>query len=151
MRRFDLRSLHFGAASEARCTLAVDVEPFVLSGIEYAVEGRELVLDLLATRVGTRLTLQGEGDAVVTGPCQRCLGDARILVAVAPVDYVRDGESEGDAADAYVRRGSLDLELWVRDAIAEALPGQMLCRDDCLGLCAVCGADLNEAGADHGH
>ena len=27
----------------------------------------------------------------------------------------------------------------------------LLCRPDCLGLCTICGADLNEAGPDHGH
>ena len=31
----------------------------------------------------------------------------------------------------------------MRDLIAEALPLKLLCRDDCRGLCAVCGADLN--------
>jgi len=27
----------------------------------------------------------------------------------------------------------------------------VLCRDDCAGLCPVCGADLNAAGPDHSH
>ena len=30
-------------------------------------------------------------------------------------------------------------------------PALLLCRPDCLGLCAICGANLNEAGPDHGH
>ena len=34
--------------------------------------------------------------------------------------------------------------------IAEALPVKLLCRDDCRGLCPVCGADLN-ADPDHRH
>ena len=32
-----------------------------------------------------------------------------------------------------------------------ALPPQLLCREDCAGLCAVCGENLNEAGPDHAH
>ena len=40
----------------------------------------------------------------------------------------------------------LDLERWVRDALAEELPSQILCREDCRGLCVVCGANLNEVG-----
>ena len=38
----------------------------------------------------------------------------------------------------------------MRDLIAEELPPKLLCRDDCRGLCAVCGADLN-ADPEHRH
>ena len=37
----------------------------------------------------------------------------------------------------------LDLEPLLRDAIVVELPFQPLCWDDCHGLCAECGADLN--------
>ena len=42
----------------------------------------------------------------------------------------------------------LDVAGWAREALALALPPRLVCRDDCAGLCAVCGADLNE---DPGH
>jgi len=32
-----------------------------------------------------------------------------------------------------------------------ALPAQVVCREDCAGLCPECGANLNEAGPDHRH
>jgi uncharacterized protein len=47
--------------------------------------------------------------------------------------------------------GVLDLSAWARDALALTLPTQILCRPECAGLCAVCGANLNEAGPDHVH
>jgi uncharacterized protein len=31
------------------------------------------------------------------------------------------------------------------------LPLQIVCRDDCKGLCPVCGENLNEAPLEHGH
>jgi uncharacterized protein len=37
----------------------------------------------------------------------------------------------------------------VRDAIALALPEQILCRPDCAGLCPVCGKDLNVEPHEH--
>ena len=40
---------------------------------------------------------------------------------------------------------------WARDALALALPAQLLCRDDCAGLCAVCVENLNEAGPEPAH
>jgi uncharacterized protein len=34
----------------------------------------------------------------------------------------------------------------IRDAIGVELPFSPLCREDCLGLCPVCGADRNSEG-----
>lgn len=39
--------------------------------------------------------------------------------------------------------GFVDLEPMFRDAIVLAMPFSPLCRDDCAGLCARCGGDLN--------
>jgi uncharacterized protein len=50
-----------------------------------------------------------------------------------------------------VEDGVLDVRGWARDALALALPATLLCKQDCAGLCPVCGADLNVAGAEHGH
>jgi uncharacterized protein len=95
--------------------------------------------------------VRGSGVAHVVGPCVRCLETADLAVAVECVEYVHEGETEGDDDEPYTRGGVIDLSSWVRDAIAEALPGRILCREDCRGLCPVCGADLNAAGDDHAH
>ena len=149
MRRFDLRSLRFGDATEAWRSLPVEVDPFVFGGLGYEVVGGAVEAELTAARVGENLTLTLELEAVVAGPCQRCLGDAELRVAARGIEYVRHGDSEGDDEDdGYVEAQQLDVERWVRDLVADALPQKLLCRDDCLGLCPVCGADLN---ADAGH
>ncbi len=151
MRRFDLRSLRFGDASETWRRLPVEVEPFVFGGLDYRVTGGTVDLLLTVARVGDSLTLTAESTVDVVGPCQRCLEDADVAVEVRGVDYVRHGDSEGaedDEEEMYTVSSIVDLERWVRDLIAEALPAQLLCREDCLGLCPVCGADLN---ADPGH
>ena len=145
MLRFDLRSLRFGAASETWRRLPVDVEPFVFGGLDYEVTGGEVDLLLTATRVGDGLTLTAEFAADVHGPCQRCLEDAPVALEISGVEYVRHGDSEGDEEDeGYVTSSIVDLERWTRDLIGEALPPKVLCRDECRGLCSVCGADLNE-------
>ena len=157
MRRFDLRSLRFHGASELWQQLPVEVEPFVFGGLEYAVPDDRVELELTAARVGDNLTLTAELATDVVGPCQRCLAPADLHVEPRGVDYVRHGDSEGgdpddedDDADGYASNFVLDVERWARDLIAEALPPKLLCRDDCRGLCPVCGADLNED-PDHTH
>ncbi len=156
MRRFDLRSLRFHDASELWQRLPVDVDPFVFGGLDYAVPGDLVDMELTATRVGGNLTLTAEFETDVVGPCQRCLADADVRVEAQGVDYVRHGDSEGgdeedpDEDEGYARGFVLDVERWARDLIAEALPAKLLCREDCRGLCPVCGADLN-AEPDHRH
>lgn len=151
MRRLSLRSLPFGPTDEAWVSVPVEVEPFVLGGETYSVEGGVTDLDLTIGRVGDRYTLQGQVTAVLAGPCQRCLNEARIEVLAEGTETALRGESEGveDDDEPYVSGWSLDVQRWVRDLIGTALPTKLLCRDDCLGLCPVCGADLNTAGPEH--
>ncbi len=151
MKRFDLHSLRFHDASEVWRTLPVDVAPFVFGGLDYRVSGDAVDATLTAARVGDNLTLTLDLDTLVVGPCQRCLVDAELPLAAHGVEYVRHGESEGDDEDeGYVTAFQVDLERWVRDLVADALPQKFLCREDCRGLCPVCGADLN-ADPDHTH
>ena len=61
------------------------------------------------------------------------------------------GEEESEDEYPLVSNGAFaDLEALIRDTLVESLPLQPLCRDDCLGLCPQCGADLNED-PDHHH
>src|SRR5689334_22726646 len=39
----------------------------------------------------------------------------------------------------------IDMDQLVREQLLLAKPGQVLCREDCQGLCPVCGADRNKA------
>ena len=149
MRRFDLRTLRVADGSETWRRLPVDVEPFVFGGLEYTLAGGGAEALLTVSRVGDRLTLTLELEADVLGLCQRCLGDADVRVAARGLEYSHHGDSEGDEEDeGYVAGYVVDLERWTRDLVADAFPQKVLCRDDCRGLCPVCGADLN---ADPGH
>jgi len=44
---------------------------------------------------------------------------------------------------------TVDLRPAVRDELALAVPAYPLCREDCAGLCPVCGADLNAGPCGH--
>jgi uncharacterized protein len=43
----------------------------------------------------------------------------------------------------YLTGELLDLDRWAQDALVLAMPLRVLCREDCAGLCATCGTDLN--------
>ena len=55
----------------------------------------------------------------------------------------RDAGEAEELRSEYVVDDQLELSAWARDAIALALPDQILHAPDCAGLCPVCGKDLN--------
>jgi uncharacterized protein len=75
----------------------------------------------------------------------RCLEDARLTVDVdsREVDQARARDEE--LRSPYVEEDVLALDRWAHDALALAVPTQVLCREDCAGLCPVCGESLNDA------
>jgi uncharacterized protein len=55
------------------------------------------------------------------------------------------GLEQGEPAEHGLTDGfSIDIESLVRDAVLLDLPWTPLCRDDCAGLCAECGVNLNQ-------
>jgi uncharacterized protein len=55
------------------------------------------------------------------------------------------GEEIDDAEVAYVPFGTRDLDISdvLRDLLVLSVPPRVLCKEDCLGLCIHCGANLN--------
>jgi uncharacterized protein len=86
----------------------------------------------------------GSASVELRGECVRCLTEISDELEVDLQElYVYPG-SEATEEEASRLEGELiDLEPLLRDAVVLDLPFQPLCRDDCEGLCASCGADLN--------
>lgn len=102
-------------------------------------------------RAGRELFSQGRIDGGVVGHCARCLeeytfdlGTDFFLVLVPKSDLPADVELSDDQLDLSFYDGDqIDLSPLIREQIILALPTRPLCRDDCKGLCATCGANLN--------
>ena len=150
MTTFNLRNAKLRPGEQFRDVLAVDLEPLELGGQRYVPvpETPEAVLTLTQTSSG--LVLELELDVRVLGPCVRCLADAGLDVRVASREYHATSPGESDELTTpYVDDTRLDLSAWAHDAVALALPDKILCRDDCAGLCPVCGKDLNREPHEH--
>jgi uncharacterized protein len=147
---FDLGRLVLASGGGRRVELRGQVDTLDFGGQSYAVSDglTPVLLDATRTRAGYALRLRYE--ATLDGPSMRCLEDARAAVAVDASEVDQPGGGE-DLRSPYLTGDELDVRAWARDALVLALPVQIVCRDDCLGLCPTCGANLNEAGPDHGH
>lgn len=143
----DLRSLDLSAGGTARITLPVSAPTLELGGQAYRVAPPEpeLRLDISRGIGGVHMRLFGQAELI--GPCWRCLADARTPLSIHSSEFAAEGRPaeapfDEDLDSIYLERDRLDLSGWLRDALVEALPATILCRDDCPGLCATCGAQL---------
>ena len=86
---------------------------------------------------GNEFLLAGRLAADTRIACSRCL---------APVDreIAFDFDEEFDEADFPGEDATIDLADIAYQMLVTAIPMQSLCREDCMGLCPVCGKDLNE-------
>ena len=76
------------------------------------------------------------------GHCRRCLKPLAETVVVEVEE--RYAEAPGPDDDAFpIERGQIDLRPMVREEVLLAADEARLCREDCPGLCPVCGKDVS--------
>ena len=146
---FDVGRLGLSSGEGRRLDLDVPVDAFEFGGQRYEVEG-----GTVGARFDVSHTVHGYAfrlrfGAELDGPCVRCLEAADHAVEVDAREIDQPGGGD-DLSSPYFDEGHLDVHAWARDALALALPAKIVCRDDCAGLCAVCGENLNRA-PDHAH
>jgi uncharacterized protein len=129
---------------------------------------RPATLHASLRKVSGGVLVEGKFTAHVAAPCKRCLVNVTQDLPVAftlnlvPESLVRgdglgdkgaedreQGETAGsfemEDADEEVFNGkTIDLDPIVREQVLLALPMNAVCREDCKGLCAQCGQNLNE-------
>ena len=147
---FSVRNVKLRPGEQFRDVREVDLEPVELGGQRYLPLPESPEAGLTLTQTSSGLVLELELGVRVVGPCVRCLADAGLTLQVASREYQATSPGESDELTTpYLADGRLDLSAWARDAVALALPDKILCRDDCAGLCPVCGRDLNREPHEH--
>jgi uncharacterized protein len=120
---------------------------------------RGITGELRLSRTNRGLLIRGRLSTAIALICSRCLRDIEY-----PVDIKLDDEAlpsldlgtgvpveTEDEADVLrlTDHHELDLNGVVRDAIALAEPIAPVCREECPGLCIVCGLELADGPHDH--
>jgi uncharacterized protein len=147
---FDLGRLQLHSGEGRRVDLDVHVDPLELAGQTYSSEGERATVRLDVSRMTSGYALRLRFDTTLHGPCMRCLEDAGRAFSIDAREVDQPGGGD-DLRSPYIEGDELDVRSWARDALALALPTQIVCTEECLGLCAICGENLNRAGADHQH
>ena len=106
-----------------------------------------------ARRDGKEVELSGELQAKIETACDRCLRPVEVAIRsefaerfVPAVSWRAEEQHELSEADlnlAVYDGETIELDDVVREEILLAMPGHVVCREDCRGLCPVCGIDRN--------
>jgi uncharacterized protein len=118
--------------------------------------GASLDLDLRVESVSEGVLVTGTVSAPITGECSRCLTPFEEQIQVnltelfAYPDSLTQATTEEDEV-GHVVADTVDLERPIIDAVGLELPFSPVCRDDCPGLCAICGVALATADPGHHH
>ena len=110
-------------------------------------EADEVSADAVLDSVDGGIEVSADVSAPWSGECRRCLKPVRGRLQVHVRELYREHRhpSDKDDEETYPLRGEmLNLKPLVSDAILLDLPLAPLCSESCKGLCATCGADLND-------
>lgn len=113
-------------------------------------EGSPVTLNLRAESVVEGVLVTGSSDVQLHGECARCLRDVDYDDSFDLQELYFYPGRDADEDASYISDELIDLEGALRDAVVLNLPFTPLCRDDCSGLCPVCGFNLNDD-PEHSH
>jgi uncharacterized protein len=126
------------------------------------------ILTAKVQRTSGGILLQGSTDLPLLAACKRCATEVALVVPVrftlnlVPAHANRDSAASREDAeeteaefsgsfdlaeadlDTYTGK-TIDLDPIIREQVLLALPMHAVCREDCRGLCGMCGQNLNEA------
>lgn len=95
-------------------------------------------------------TVDGSADIIFSVLCDRCLEDVDVELNISiskkfDLEKEASAETEGESEESRFVTESLELdtEALVKDEILLLWPEKVLCKEDCKGLCNVCGHNLN--------
>ncbi len=121
---------------------------------DLALKGSPWAHIFLMRKGDRRVFLEGEIRAKAVLDCDRCLDPFEYLIKdTFEIDLeLRDPRTQEPSSHEndisvmdtiYLHEPTIDIYQLLAQQVYLGLPNKKLCRDDCLGLCARCGASLN--------
>ena len=149
----DFRELLSGAGNEFSYPVHIDMTSLDDGVNRYPVIRKEPFV-IQAYKTGKdKVQIQCEGSVTLSIPCDRCLEPVEINIDFNVDDVIEFNKTESDEEQEekdYIDGYNLDVDRLIFGELLVSIPGKILCREDCKGLCPVCGTNLNvaECGCD---
>ena len=135
--------------------LVLDMDTITVGGVSYDILTKEpVVLNLKNTGKGKAL-VQAVASFTMELACDRCLKPVKYFMEidaeqeVISPDYTEEIDEDSDQ-ESFMEGYQLKVDDLIYSDIVLNWPMKILCREDCKGICRICGKDLNtgECGCD---
>ena len=112
-----------------------------------------LQVNAVAELVGAEIRIRGDVETRIEAACDRCLGSFdfpvehqfdltyRPMSAIAREEEIKVTDEELDVG--FYQGEGIQLADVIAEQIILAMPMKVVCREECRGLCPICGADRN--------
>ena len=129
-------------------TVRLEMEEIRLQSGTYPIISKEPVHVKVEPIRGKELLITAETRLSVIIPCDRCLEDVKREFELNCVKHVDVGLSDAELTEEldesnFIDGYHLDVDKLLFHEILSSWPTKVLCREDCKGLCNVCGQNLN--------
>lgn len=129
-------------------------------GLDQRGDWGDLELELWLESSPDGIRAKGDIKGTVAMECTRCLEGYRQEIRIEVDEFYRRPGLQVEAGDGrrlaqwvevpeeddyVIEQGMIDLNVLLNDAILLNIPIKHLCREDCNGLCPICGTNLNRA------
>lgn len=126
--------------------ITLELDAVSMAGEEYELKDASKV-HMTATNIERgKANVNCAFSCFVELPCDRCLKPVRIDISVDSETVVFAPDYTGDTTDAseFMDGYKFDVEELILSELCLNWPTKVLCKEDCKGICSVCGKDLNE-------
>jgi len=129
--------------------LGVDMS--IVLDSRYGVDGFTLIspveLSGFAQNIGGTLEFFADVKAKISTGCDRCGKTFERALEFELFEELKKGEDDGENPDfVYFSGTTLEIDEIVYKNLFMNLPMKNLCDEECMGLCTVCGKNLNTGG-----
>ena len=142
MLRIDLGALRHGPIEMAQVVSADDT---LFDELEFQLSKDVHLHGRINEAGGGRYYWHGRLETEVRSPCRRCLVPVPVAIK-HPIEVLFTEDEAADDPAAYViphKAVEIDPGEVVREELMLSVPDYVVCREDCKGICAGCGIDLN--------
>lgn len=151
--RIDLTDILAREGKTEELETALEIGVFKTRAGEYPIIEKSPVRLCIAHNASQVLEITADCDVVIEVPCARCLEPVRTsfeIHAVREVDMKLTDEEREEMLDdgGYIEGKTLDVDALMHNEILFDWPMQVLCSEDCRGICMTCGANLNQTSCD---
>ena len=134
-------------------TVRLEMEEIRMKSGTYPIISKEPVHVRVEHIRGKELLVNAETRIVVAIPCDRCLDDVKREIVLDCAKHVDVGLSDAELTEEldesnFIDGYHLDVDKLLSNEILSGWPEKVLCKEDCKGLCPVCGQNLNTKSCD---